>query len=188
MLRKLVTFGICFFIWCAIVINAPENISLIITIGIIIIGFIKFCIFIYKKNQNSPKVLPFYHIEGIKNLNQNEIINLEIASDSIVFFQKGKSPLLSIEINKIDNVQTLQEYENTEQNKSVIGRALVGGLLLGGVGAIVGGISGVGTKTKQNTLYYLEITAGENIIVLKPFFNSENIANVIKNQINKAKG
>ena len=33
-----------------------------------------------------------------------------------------------------------------EKDKSVIGRAVVGGLLLGPVGAIVGGMSGVGTK------------------------------------------
>lgn len=34
------------------------------------------------------------------------------------------------------------------QEKSVIGRALVGGLLLGPLGAVVGGMSGIGTKEK----------------------------------------
>lgn len=35
------------------------------------------------------------------------------------------------------------------EDKSVIGRAVVGGLLLGPLGAVVGGISGVGSKTKR---------------------------------------
>ena len=36
-----------------------------------------------------------------------------------------------------------------KKDKSVIGRAVVGCLLLGPLGAIVGGISGIGTKTKR---------------------------------------
>lgn len=36
--------------------------------------------------------------------------------------------------------------EAVEKNKSVIGRAVVGGLLFGGVGATVGSVSGVGKK------------------------------------------
>lgn len=42
-------------------------------------------------------------------------------------------------------------FENKEQifqlkNKSVIGRAIVGGLLLGPVGAVIGGMTGIGDK------------------------------------------
>lgn len=40
------------------------------------------------------------------------------------------------------------EKEIVEKNKSVIGRAVTGGLLFGGVGAVVGAVSGTGKKEK----------------------------------------
>ena len=64
-----------------------------------------------------------------------------------------KSPILKQEIKlnyeQITDVFYGLETEVIEKNKSVIGRAVAGGLLFGGVGAVVGGISGTGTKTKK---------------------------------------
>jgi hypothetical protein len=37
----------------------------------------------------------------------------------------------------------------SDKNKSVLGRAVVGGVLLGGVGAVVGGLSGQGKKSMR---------------------------------------
>ncbi|MHB8207774.1 hypothetical protein [Mucilaginibacter sp.] len=51
------------------------------------------------------------------------------------------SDIVSIHIESKDKVTELKE-------KSVIGRALLGGLLFGPAGAIVGGITGIGTKEK----------------------------------------
>ena len=42
--------------------------------------------------------------------------------------------------------------------KSSIGRALAGGLLFGGVGAVVGAISGSGTKQKKERHFYFIIS------------------------------
>lgn len=44
------------------------------------------------------------------------------------------------------------------EKKSVIGRAVVGGILLGPLAAVVGGVSGIGTKTKKIGSYLLVIT------------------------------
>jgi len=46
----------------------------------------------------------------------------------------------------------------TSENKSVIGRAVVGGVLLGPLAAVVGGLSGIGSKVKTIGNYLLVIT------------------------------
>ena len=46
----------------------------------------------------------------------------------------------------------------TTENKSVIGRAVVGGVLLGPLAAVVGGMSGIGSKTKTLGNYLLVVT------------------------------
>lgn len=68
---------------------------------------------------------------------------------------------------------TPAEYETIEKDKSVIGRAIVGGLLLGPVGAIVGGMSGIGTKKETKVIQnanediYLDIIAEKQHFLFK---------------------
>ena len=68
---------------------------------------------------------------------------------------------------------TPAEYETIEKDKSVIGRAVVGGLLLGPVGAIVGGMSGIGAKKETKVIQnanediYLDIIAEKQHFLFK---------------------
>lgn len=48
--------------------------------------------------------------------------------------------------------------ELIQKPKSVIGRAVVGGVIFGGIGAIVGATSGTGTKTEKKTHLYFIIS------------------------------
>lgn len=59
---------------------------------------------------------------------------------------------VSLNLNKLNKIAALSDREIIEKQKSVGGRALAGGLILGPLGAIVGGMSGVGTKTKKGDL------------------------------------
>jgi hypothetical protein len=84
-----------------------------------------------------------------------------------------------------------KEYVYEEKDKSVLGRALVGGLVLGPVGAIVGGMSGIGSKKKLSSVPDHFITfKGENDSTIvfacsskkkskvQQFFNRSRFANL----------
>lgn len=146
--------------------------------------FIFVSLFKADKNKGNMTQFPFEHIEGLKFINPKEIIGLHL-EEKLKFIKSKTETIKEIDYSEIDNLQILTEVEQTD--KSVIGRAIAGGLILGVAGAVVGGMSGT-TKGKKNN-YYLEITPkNDNPIILKPFWNSENIANIAKeNIINKIK-
>ncbi len=83
----------------------------------------------------------------------------------IQIFDKGIS--IFSDANKenhfdIHDSQIIKVFKSTQedlilQNKSVIGRAAAGGLLLGPFGAIIGGMSGLGTKSKSKKSVFLII-------------------------------
>jgi len=115
--------------------------------------------------DNNKKTMPEHglknfdiiHIQGVKFADYQQKLSCKISDKNIVFSDSEKE-LLNIESGKIENVMVLEEIEQTQKNKSVVARAIVGGLLLGGVGAIVGGISGATPKLKTNKKYFLEIS------------------------------
>ena len=96
------------------------------------------------------KIFPPYNIRIIINKRQGKL-------DFINPFPfADKTPKLSIDfddlcaaglIDQQSSLKVVQEAGTIQKEKSVIGRAVVGELLLGPVGAIVGGMSGIGTKT-----------------------------------------
>lgn len=53
---------------------------------------------------------------------------------------------VKLKYSQITDVYYGLQTEITEKSKSVIGRAVAGGLLFGGVGAVVGAVSGTGSK------------------------------------------
>lgn len=59
--------------------------------------------------------------------------------------------------SQIINIQTASKSELAKINKSVIGRAVVGNLIFGPLGAIIGGMSGIGTKDKYLDNQYMII-------------------------------
>ncbi|MEG0273477.1 MAG: hypothetical protein RR622_09665 [Hydrogenoanaerobacterium sp.] len=63
----------------------------------------------------------------------------------------------NLNISQLSNIGIVSEEEVTEKNKNVIGRAIVGGLVFGSIGAILGGLSGVSNTKKKETTFYLVI-------------------------------
>lgn len=74
-----------------------------------------------------------------------------------------KEPEFVLDVDKIESIDILTEEQ--AKNKSVIGRAIVGGVLFGGVGAVVGGLSGVGQKTKIKEILSIDTTDGKTYLL-----------------------
>ena len=58
---------------------------------------------------------------------------------------------VSLPFRRIYKVELFSENETVEKSKSVIKRGIAGALIAGPVGAVVGGMSGIGSKTKTQT-------------------------------------
>lgn len=65
--------------------------------------------------------------------------------------------LKTLRYDQIKDVVYTSEIEQIAKSKSPIGRAVAGGLLFGGAGAVVGAVSGTGSKTKKEYKFYLII-------------------------------
>ncbi len=59
--------------------------------------------------------------------------------------------------SQIISINTAWREDIVKTDKSVIGRAVVGGLILGPLGAVVGGMSGIGSKEEYKNKYYIII-------------------------------
>lgn len=83
------------------------------------------------KDIPEGKVQVFLHQKGIKIASTRILRHTELHASQII------------------DVKESRESELVQVNKSVIGRAVVGAVLFGPFGGIIGGMSGIGTKTKK---------------------------------------
>lgn len=96
-------------------------------------------------------------IPEIDQLIENKKIDPKVANVSLEMRPKGVEVYLMHGFNKTRvglyseklNFWTIEQQQEVvaKKSKSVIGRALLGGVLLGPVGAVVGGMTGIGDKT-----------------------------------------
>lgn len=106
------------------------------------------------------KKIGLLHISGIPTVKENAPCNITIddVGRKLVFKQfLSKKPETTLSLDKIINV-----YRDTEekiQQKSGVGRAIVGGMLFGETGAVVGAVT---KKDKIKKLYYIVITFQSN--------------------------
>ena len=86
--------------------------------------------------------IPSESIDGIITMMMSHQNGLKVIKNGKVFQLIHKSQIISIEELTKQDIQL--------NNKSVIGRAIVGGILFAGVGAIVGGISALNNQKLVN--------------------------------------
>ncbi|MED3625588.1 hypothetical protein G4Z05_16205 [Bacillus thermocopriae] len=129
----------------------------------------------------SSQVLSMIHIAGIPNLQEGIDAHIGTKSDHLLINNTHR-----LSLDQVKRVQHLTEYQLVEKQKSVIKRAVVGGLLFGPLAAIVGGISGIGTKQTKEIQNFLSIDfidkAGEEhtAVFLLSKISMEDITRFVK--------
>ena len=99
------------------------------------------------KDKDKNRSVNFMAVDGLPEYQLGDAINATIVKNENVLRIKArvfKRPIINLPINKILSAVFASETEILEKDKSVIGRAAVGTLLLGPLGTIVGGMSGIG--------------------------------------------
>lgn len=81
---------------------------------------------------------------------------LELQQDHLRIIAHDKS-IRTLKFSQITDLAHTMSIETLSSDKSPIGRAVAGGLLLGGIGAIVGAASGIGQKTSKASRFHLII-------------------------------
>lgn len=100
----------------------------------------------------------FQTVEQIGNFAPGNMLDVALYEDHLVISSPVGKQEITLNYNQITDVSYGTKTQIVEKNKSVIGRAIGGGLLFGGVGAIVGAVSGSGTKEKKEHHFYFIIS------------------------------
>lgn len=91
--------------------------------------------------------------QDVAHLKADNMYDVALYDDYLEIAAKVK-----LKYDQITDVYYGLQTEITEKSKSVIGRAVAGGLLFGGVGAVVGAVSGTGTKDVKSKKFMFIIS------------------------------
>ncbi|WP_252248769.1 hypothetical protein [Clostridium sp. ZBS20] len=109
-----------------------------------------------KKNKSGNRAVNLSYIDGIESYNKGTAVSLSMEENHLIMEARVyKKPPIHLKYEQITGINVISEKEVIEKSKSTFGRAVVGGVLLGPLGAIIGGISGVGNKKISEKHYYL---------------------------------
>lgn len=150
---------------------------------------------------NSDKLYTTFIVNPVNDgiADKNEVFNIELKNKtlSVTTGIIKKQILFSAPVSDcemaIQREYTPKEVEVIEKDKSVILRAVAGGVLLGPVGAVVGGMSGIGTKKntiitqREKTDTYVTIKSKDKEFLYKVSVANNDAANAIYRQFNRLK-
>lgn len=112
-------------------------------------------IFGTKDKQGNPSI-NLMMVDGISSISKGLAVNVTLFDNNLqIKVRIGKNAPANLSYSQITNVDYMSEKEVAEKSKSVIGRAVAGGLIFGGLGAIIGGMSGTGSNQINTTRIYL---------------------------------
>ena len=110
------------------------------------------------------------HCKLLMGLNENGIHNtiLKISGDYLQIFSSNLSVLKTMDLKSINSISLVTDEILDEKGKSILGRAVVGGLVFGVVGAVVGGMTGIGTKKEYKLVKLIKIETDDITLLALP--------------------
>ncbi len=78
------------------------------------------------------------HVDGIPDLPKNVKIGMRLTKEKIIIEDRQIIPL-----SRINATEIIKSIDLVEKERNITGRIVLGGVLLGGIGAILGGITGL---------------------------------------------
>lgn len=106
---------------------------------------------LFKKDENVIISEPFMILQDVGELKKGWAIKVSLYDDHLTLKNFAVKQPITLNYSQITDVFYGYMTEIQEKNKSTIGRAVAGGLLFGGAGAIVGAMTANGTKEKKVT-------------------------------------
>lgn len=117
---------------------------------------------LFSKNN---KIKPIYKcylnpIEELLSFNPTDLIEVDLFEDhfNMINVASKNRTVYSVNYSQVTDVVYGTEKEIIQKGKSSIGRAVAGGILFGGVGAVVGAVSGIGEKKVKKSKTNIIIT------------------------------
>ena len=107
---------------------------------------------LFKSKKGSIISDYFKLTEDVAHLRAGNMYEVALYED---YLQIGE---VKLRYDQVTDVYYGLETEITQKNKSVIGRAVAGGILFGGLGAVVGAVSGTGTKDVKSKKFMFIIS------------------------------
>lgn len=106
---------------------------------------------LFKKDKDVIISEHFLMLQDVGELKKGWAIKLSLYDDHLTLKNFAVKQPITLNYSQITDVFHGYTTEIQEKNKSTIGRAMAGGLLFGGVGAIVGAMTANGKKEKKVT-------------------------------------
>jgi hypothetical protein len=100
-----------------------------------------------EKSIQSIKLMFF---EGLKYFKEREKIILDLFNDKLIINKN-----LILPLDHIKDIYIKENVKIKQEDKSVVGRGILGLLVAGPIGAVIGSASGIGKKEIQDITKYL---------------------------------
>lgn len=121
---------------------------------------------LFSKKEKVKKEKPRYvsiHLRGLPNVKDGAVCTFDFEDNYLKIEEiDGLLKTKTVRTFKIDNskiisMDTVSKSNIVTKSKSVVGRGFAGGLIFGPVGAIIGGMSGLGGTSKSEEKFFLNI-------------------------------
>ena len=130
----------------------------------LIIAAVAFVFCLYKafqpRTNNEGEIFEkFTSGNSFGSIGSNQAVTGVLKKDCLYIYEDWhKDVNVSLPYHKITDVKVTSDVKIIEKSKSVAGRAIAGGLVLGPAGALFGGMSGIGSKQERQVSNYILIS------------------------------